>query len=101
MKRSAEHCRNLSISIRKSYENGRITANRGKNEPKRFILSNGSTYMPDFVLSSSLFIEIKGWLTERAKEKMELFVKEYPQYLLVIIDSNDIKVFRGGIENAK
>lgn len=43
-----------------------------------FKLSNGRNYICDFYLPEiEQYIEIKGWLKDKAKEKLELFQKEY------------------------
>jgi len=47
-------------------------------EIKAFKLSNGRTYRPDFYLiKESKFVDTKGYLTLKSKEKIELFKKEY------------------------
>jgi len=50
-----------------------------KHEHKRFKLSNGTTYAPDFFLvKSKKYREIKGYMRPEAQEKVELFQNEYP-----------------------
>jgi len=51
-------------------------------EPQIFDLGN-LTYRPDFYIpSKQLYIEVKGYMTERAKKQIELFSKDH--WLLVI-----------------
>jgi hypothetical protein len=55
-------------------------------EPKRFKLSNGTSYTPDFYIPSvNLWIEIKGFWTESAKKKFSLFVEEYKNEKIIVI----------------
>jgi hypothetical protein len=58
-------------------------------EPKRFLLerSDGSivSYLPDFwVETLGSYVEVKGYMDEEHKEKIELFKKQYP---LIVVDS--------------
>jgi hypothetical protein len=53
-------------------------------EPISFALSNGKTYTPDFKVGE-VFYEIKGYLTDAAKSKLELFRIEYPDVIVQII----------------
>jgi len=49
-------------------------------EPRRFKLSNEKVYSPDFYLpETDEFIEIKGYWLAPAKEKFDLFKKDYPE----------------------
>lgn len=49
-------------------------------EPKRFILSNGQRYMPDFyVKSEDKYYEVKGYWWPKSKKKFNLFLSEYPE----------------------
>lgn len=55
-------------------------------EKKRFKLSNGTHYIPDFyIVEDDQYYEIKGYFHEDAKQKMELFKKEYPNIKLTLI----------------
>ena len=47
-------------------------------ENETFLLSNGKTYTPDFKVDE-VFYEIKGYMTETARDKIDLFRKEYPE----------------------
>jgi hypothetical protein len=59
-----------------------------EREPKKFKLSNGKVYIPDFYLPEfNMFIEIKGRWFKGSKEKTELFKKEYSGYKYYVIDS--------------
>lgn len=57
-----------------------------KYEPRSFDLADGFTYTPDFQLEDKSYIEIKGWLTQKGKEKLEKFKTKYPNVKLEIID---------------
>lgn len=64
-------------------------------EKHRFKLSNDSAYSPDFFIKDSgLFIEIKGYMDDKSKEKIKLFRKEYPQYKLKILGVNEYPKFK-------
>jgi hypothetical protein len=60
-------------------------------EPKTFFIGGksgyrGKTYTPDFfVINTQTFVEIKGRLLVRDKNKMATFAKLYPQYKFVIL----------------
>jgi hypothetical protein len=55
-------------------------------EHKKFKLSNGTSYTPDFYLvKKQKYIEIKGIISETNKEKMDLFRKEYPEIKFKIL----------------
>ena len=55
-------------------------------ESETFLLSDGRTYTPDFKVGEKYY-EVKGWWTGIAKEKFSLFLKDYPQVEVQIIDS--------------
>lgn len=56
-------------------------------EAYTFKLSNGKTYVPDFYdVKRKIFYEIKGQMRNDAKEKIELFKKDYPNIKLHVID---------------
>jgi hypothetical protein len=58
-------------------------------EPETFELSNGTTYTPDFKIGDNKFVEIKGWYDNDSKEKISLFMKEYPHYELDLIGERE------------
>lgn len=61
-------------------------------EKKRFLLSNGTYYIPDFyVIEEHCFYEIKGYFIDDAKYKFELFKKEYPHIKIKLIYHNEYK----------
>lgn len=61
-------------------------------EKKRFQLSNGTYYIPDFyVIEENCFYEIKGYFIDDAKYKFELFKKEYPHIKIKLIYHNEYK----------
>ena len=60
-------------------------------EPKTFDLGN-TTYTPDFYLpESNGYIEIKGYLTEEAKQKIEKFLDIYKQINFKLLKSKELK----------
>jgi hypothetical protein len=63
-------------------------------EKHTFDLSNGMTYTPDFKISDTKFVEIKGIMDETSKEKIHLFLLEYPQYELDLIDEEKYRTLR-------
>lgn len=60
-------------------------------EPDSFKLSNGKTYTPDFKISDSIYIEIKGYFNEISKTKVKMFKEEYPNIKLIIINEQKYK----------
>jgi hypothetical protein len=66
---------------------------RYEYEPKRFYFkSEKESYLPDFYLPDyKVFIEVKGWYDERSQRRTKLFLKEYPQYGLVLYSEKDRK----------
>jgi hypothetical protein len=63
-------------------------------EKHSFLLSNGTHYTPDFKISDNKFVELKGWFDDDSKVKIELFIKEYPQYELDLIDEEKYYTLR-------
>jgi hypothetical protein len=48
-------------------------------EPKTFRLENNKSYTPDFYLiTEEKYIEVKGYMREEAKTKIDTFIKTYP-----------------------
>lgn len=63
-------------------------------EPKRFKLSNGSTYVPDFFIPKiNKWIEIKGWVKEKDLEKNRLMKEDYNIEINMIFDKKKIMLF--------
>lgn len=61
-------------------------------EKKRFKLSTGKYYIPDFyVVEEDCFYEIKGYFIDDAKEKFELFKKEYSNIKIKLIYHDEYK----------
>jgi hypothetical protein len=58
-------------------------------EPETFSLSNGLTYTPDFKIAPNKYVEIKGWYDNDSKEKISLFLKEYPRLELDLIGETE------------
>lgn len=63
-------------------------------EKHSFLLSNGTHYTPDFKISDNKFVELKGWFDNDSKLKIELFIREYPQYELDLIDEEKYRTLR-------
>jgi len=62
-----------------------------KYEYKRFKLSNGTTYCPDFYLiKKNKYVEIKGYMRQNALRKIKLFKKEYPDIKFKILFFEDL-----------
>lgn len=55
-----------------------------KYEPTTFILKDGVAYTPDFLLDTGEYVEVKGWLTEEHKIKMQMFKETYPEKTLIL-----------------
>lgn len=56
-------------------------------EKHTFPLSNGKNYIPDFYdYKRNCYYEIKGKFTEDGKDKLECFIKDYPDIKLKLID---------------
>ena len=60
-------------------------------EKDTFELSSGGSYTPDFKIGSNEYVEIKGWLTDVAKEKLQLFKNEYPHIKLQLIQRDEYR----------
>ena len=62
-----------------------------KYEPKQFLLSNGTHYIPDFYLSDmKMWIEVKGLILKHNREISEVFVKENKTELLMISNIGNV-----------
>lgn len=62
-----------------------------KYESKRFKLSNGKTYTPDFYICHlNLWVEIKGYWHEKAKIKFNMFLSEYPEEKIIVISEKPL-----------
>ena len=57
-------------------------------EKKKFCLSKGHYYTPDFYLpDQNEYVELKGWLTKRDEKKIARFRKKYPNVKLYVFGS--------------
>ena len=56
-----------------------------------FKLSNGKMYTPDFKLEDGTIIEIKGYFRRDAREKWQLFSKEYPNINKQLLMKNELR----------
>lgn len=57
-----------------------------KYEAITYQLGDNKTYTPDFLLDDGSLVEIKGWLTKKGAEKINLFKLIYPHVILNIVD---------------
>jgi len=56
-------------------------------ESKRFTLSDGRTYTPDFYLpATNTYVEIKGHWFPAAKAKFAMFKKEFHNVKIIVIE---------------
>jgi hypothetical protein len=66
-----------------------------KYEEKRYKLSNGTTYLPDFFIYEGKklteVVEVKGYMDDISKTKIDLFSHEYPHISLKIFDETMVK----------
>ena len=54
-------------------------------ESKKFCIGKGKYYTPDFYLpDQNEYVELKGWLTDKNKEKIKLFRSMYPDIKLYV-----------------
>jgi predicted nuclease of restriction endonuclease-like RecB superfamily len=61
-------------------------------EPKYFPVHDGKTYLPDFYVPSlDLYVEIKGWWRDDAKEKFDAFITLYPTLRCALVNGRDLK----------
>ena len=79
------------IWMRSTWERNyaRILNARGKRwryEDKRFQLSNGSTYTPDFRIGKTTYIELKGYEGKAWKTKLRRFREDHPDITLRVIN---------------
>ncbi len=66
---------------------------RWSYEPRSFDLSERRCYTPDFsvVVDGSVeYHEVKGWLNEKAEDRMREFVSMYPSETLVLVGPSDM-----------
>jgi len=59
-------------------------------EKHTFILNDNNTYTPDFYCNN-IFYEVKGYLHPHSKIKMDLFIEQYPEHTLIIVDREYLK----------
>jgi len=63
-------------------------------EPKTFNFQSGEAYTPDFYVHSEMgnyFVEVKGWMTEGHKHKIDSFRRECLDETLIIADIKYLK----------
>lgn len=65
-----------------------------KFEPKTFLLKVNNSYLPDFYLEeSNIWIEVKGYWREDALRKFNEFKLQYPQEIIIVVDSLNFESF--------
>lgn len=50
--------------------------------------TKGSYYFPDFFLKNNILLEVKGFWDNDSRQKVMLFSEQYPDYRLMLIDSD-------------
>ena len=84
------------IATRSTYESFYIEYLKTNNidflyEPERFKLKNGISYLPDFYIpANDEYIELKGFMRENDKIKIEQFRSEYPNKKLKVLLTKDL-----------
>lgn len=68
-------------------------------EPRRFDLGNES-YLPDFLINNSVWAEVKGWLSETAKRKIDKFQSQY-RLPFVMLFEDDIKRLESAVRRGE
>lgn len=64
-------------------------------ESRTFNLNKGDSYTPDFYLKDfDLYIEVKGYMTNKFKEKFIRFKKEYSKVNILVIDETIFKIIK-------
>jgi len=56
-------------------------------EPQMFDIGNRK-YMPDFIVEGSVVIEVKGYVSDDAPNKAEMFMEEHPEYTYFVVGSD-------------
>lgn len=80
------------VSMRSQWEVWYAEYLKNKNivydyEPTTFTLPDNSAYTPDFYLTTTdEFVEVKGWLTPKHKERLAMFQTACPDKKLIIAD---------------
>lgn len=59
-------------------------------EPTTFNLPDGSAYTPDFLIENEEYVEIKGWMHEVHKNKINLFRRAYPHIRLFVMQRSEL-----------
>lgn len=93
----------LGIYVRSKWEANYARVLKHKNvnfqfEPKTFFMTreDGSqtSYTPDFYLvDSDLYVEVKGFWMDAAKEKFDLFRQQYPDIRIDVVDGEKYKIY--------
>lgn len=92
------------VSFRSTYEYRFATALNKlgvewKFEPRYFRLKSfdNKIYFPDFYLPKyNMWIEVKGYFTKLAKQKFEMFIKDYPDIKIKVFYLDNIKEIEKG-----
>lgn len=66
-------------------------------EPKWFELSSGKLYLPDFYVPKlDLFVEVKGWWRDDAREKFDAFIEEYSHLRCALVMKQQLESIECG-----
>lgn len=63
-------------------------------EKHTFHLSDGRTYTPDFCIDGTVWIELKGYMNETSRAKIDQFRKDYPDEILWIVGPDVYKILK-------
>lgn len=84
----------LSIKVKSSYERECALKLKENNitflyEPEMFRLSN-TTYTPDFKINDGVFLETKGYLTDKYAIKYKEFIEKYHKRLIFLTKGKEV-----------
>lgn len=63
-------------------------------ESRTFFLSDGRTYTPDFLVDGTLWVELKGFMSNSSRSKIEQFTRDFPDEPLWIVDAEVYKFLK-------
>lgn len=64
------------------------------HESHTWLLSDGTAYTPDFwVPDWNVFVEVKGFMFDEARRKINLFRQDYPHLRLLVLDRKALETF--------
>lgn len=67
-------------------------------EPRGWVVQNKKAYVPDFYINDyDLWVEIKGWWRDDAREKFISFINEYDDLNIALIMSDELKLLENKV----